>query len=253
MRQNLQHIESVVSRFKSFQAGAHTQHSHAAMEKINSVLEKYKKLEPQLRELDLYEAGHFNLFEIMKINYYEVLVHTPVLCNLLDPKGSHAQGDLFYQRFIETVFDREDAARFTSYDKNRVKVQDELFTRFGQIDIFVQHNSTTNPYLWIIENKIFAGDQENQLFRYYEYAKSIQGFDDRNIRVLYLKPFEGNPSAHSIDSKSLEVLSGSGVFKIISYEKHILPWLQSCLEEIKAPVVKYTVLQYIHTLKAICR
>lgn len=253
MRQNIHHIESVVSRFKSFQAGTYNRHSYAEVGKFNTVLERYKQLEPKLQELNLYEAGHFNLFEIMKINYYEVLVHTPVLCNLLDPRGSHAQGDLFYRRFIETVFDSEDIAHFDNYDKSRVKVQDEMFTRYGQIDIFVHHNSTTNPYLWIIENKIFAGDQEKQLARYYEYAKSIPGFDESNIRVLYLKPFEGNPSEISLDRTLLNTLSKKGVFKIISYDKHILHWLQTCLEEIKAPVVRYTVTQYIDTLKTICR
>lgn len=253
MRENLQYIESTVSRFKSFQAGTLLEQSSAQMEQLNTVLAKYKILEPELRKLDLYEAGHFNLFEIMKVNYYEVLVHTPILCNLLNPKGTHAQGDLFYRRFIETVFDGEDKKRLSLYDMSRIKVQDEMSTRYGQIDIFILYKGTEHSYILIIENKIFAGDQERQLARYFDYAMSIPGFDENNIRLLYLKPFEGNPAEISLDTSSLNRLATSGVFKVISYKEQILPWLQGCLEHIKAPVVRYTVEQYIHTLKSICR
>lgn len=253
MREGLQHIESTVNRFKSFHAGALQEQSSAQMEQYNTVLTKYKILEPKLRELDLYEAGHFNIFEIMKVNYYEVLVHTPILCNLLNPRGTHAQGDLFYRSFIETVFEGQDMKRLSLYDMSRVKVQDEMSTRYGQIDIFIQYKGADHSYIIIIENKIFAGDQDKQLTRYLDYATSLAGFDESNIRLLYLKPFEGNPAEISLDTISLNRLSASGIFKVISYKEQILPWLQGCFEEIKAPVVRYTVQQYIHTLKTICR
>jgi len=250
---NIHYIESLVSRYKSFKTAALDNHTSLKLDSCRLVLQRYKGLEPKLLELDRKEAGHFNMFDIMKVNYFEVLVHTPILCNLLNPKGTHSQGDLFFQKFIDVVFDDSDKERFNQFDKSRIKVQDELFTRFGQIDIFVQHNNIHNPYLWIIENKIFAGDQKEQLARYLKYAMSLRGYDENNIRLIYLTPFEHNPAENSLDSTDMDILSKSRVFKVISYDKHILTWLQNCMEEIEAPVVRYTVMQYIQTLKTICR
>jgi hypothetical protein len=53
----------------------------------------------------------YNLFHILKIRHYESRVHTPFLVNLLSPKGSHAQGDLFYRVFLEQVFRNDGGQR----------------------------------------------------------------------------------------------------------------------------------------------
>src|SRR4051794_4091616 len=45
-------------------------------------------------------ASDYNLFSILKLNFSEVRLHTPILANLLDPAGSHAQGLLFYKDFV---------------------------------------------------------------------------------------------------------------------------------------------------------
>lgn len=250
---DIQHIESMLSRYKSLHSPTLDNCITPKVNSYRSVIGRYNILKPTLHELDKTEAGHYNLFEIIKVNYREVELHTPMLSNLLNPKGSHAQGTFFLRRFIETVFDAEDKVRFATVGLDTVTVQDEMPIRNGQIDIFVQCRSANNRYLWIIENKIYAPDQNRQLTKYYEYALSLSGYDQGNIRLLYLKPFKSNPSTASIDRDSLDTLYKSGVFKVISYDKHILTWLQDCLEEIKAPVVKYTIMQYIHSLKTICR
>lgn len=242
----------MLSRFKLFQEATQDKHTSLKLDSYKEIVRRYKILEPRLRELDITDAVHYNIFEIMKLNYREVELHTPVLSNLLNPKGSHAQGDLFLRRFIETVFDGDDKVRFASVDLNRVSVQDEWHSGNGQIDILVQYKGVGDSYLWIIENKISAGDQDGQLNRYFKVARSWTGFDENNIRLLYLKPIKSNPSESSLDRDSFDVLSKTGVLKMISYDKHILPWLNNCLEEIQAPIVKYTIMQYIRTLKTIC-
>ena len=154
--------------------------------------------------------------------------------------------------FIDTVFEGDDKLRFSSVDLNRVSVQDEWRSENGQIDILIHYRSVENSYKWIIENKIYAGDQDGQLKRYYNQAIKSAGFDNNNVRLFYLKPIECKPSERSLDKDSFETLLENGVLKIISYDKHILQWLQRSLDEIKAPMVKYTIMQYISSLKTIC-
>ena len=198
------------------------------------------------------EAETYNMFGIMKMDYREVLLHSPIICNLLNPNGSHSQGTLFYIKFIENVFSNEDAKVLSLIKPDNFHIVNEKRTYFGQMDIFIRNVDHSNPFVIIIENKIGAPDQKAQLQRYYEYAKSIYGLQDKDIRLLYLKPIKGDPSTVSLAADMLKSLKDLEILKTISYKDNIIPWLTICLPLIKAPVVKYTIQQYLHTLNKVC-
>lgn len=88
-------------------------------------------------------------------------------------------------------------------------------TEGGRIDILI-YNKTNKV---IIENKIFAGDQVNQLLRYYNY--------DKAAKLYYLTLFGTGPSEES---------TGKGQLKFdpnncLSYASDILQWLEKCRKE----------------------
>ena len=85
----------------------------------------------------------------------------------------------------------------------------------------------------IIENKIHdAVDQDNQLNRYYKYAK--ESFTDDQIKLIYLTRDGREPNKNSLRGKDGKEALDIGRVICMSYERAILKWLEDCLEEVKA-------------------
>jgi hypothetical protein len=89
-----------------------------------------------------------------------------------------------------------------------------------------------------IENKIWASDQSEQIQRYYSVGK-----DKPNFKLLYLTP-NGWESA-----SAGELQVGKSYFPI-SYQIHIIEWLEACHKETAdLPILRETIKQYIIHLK----
>src|SRR5665213_375123 len=62
---------------------------------------------------------HFNIFQILGIGHREVTTHSPILAELLNPKGSHGQGSAFLRLFLAkfriSEFNAENATVMTEY------------------------------------------------------------------------------------------------------------------------------------------
>src|SRR5208283_235963 len=43
---------------------------------------------------------HFNIFHILRVGHLEVTTHSPILGELLNPKGKHGQGAAFLRLFL---------------------------------------------------------------------------------------------------------------------------------------------------------
>ncbi len=181
----------------------------------------------------------FNVFEVLGFSTDEVRTHSAFIAELLNPNGDHGCGDLFLKAFIDDIcclkgFEIPPGITKTivEYDIGQIN-QDS--TEGGRIDILVDVGSSAI----IIENKIYAADQENQIIRYYNYAIKRYG---NNYKILYLT-LEGNaPSQKSIGNKLKEGLD----FYTISYAKDIALWLQHCMHiAINKPLVRETIAQYI--------
>lgn len=197
-------------------------------------------------------ATRFNLFSILKINWKEALVHTPFLAHLLNPQESHSQGDLFYKEFIKTVLPEKHQTIFLDITQEHLYIKDEEGTGNGQIDIFIHHKDKKNPFAIIIENKIFAGDQYQQLKRYYDHTIKNLGISPEKIKLLYLTPIESMPSDESLEKELKQQLIKEGGLISISYQYHIIQWLRNCQKTIEAPAVQYSLQQYILTLESLC-
>jgi hypothetical protein len=136
-------------------------------------------------------APDYNLFEILKIRHYEAKVHTPFLVNLLSPRGSHEQGRLFYNGLIRSLLHSEDPLLQPFLEGEVIELQGEKYTEsFGYIDIWLKVRYQDRDYCLIIENKIYARDQERQLERYYQYARR-ERFEPYQIRLCYLTLWQG--------------------------------------------------------------
>lgn len=183
----------------------------------------------------LKEGKGFNIFSILKVERREVNTHSSFIAELLNPKGSHGQKDLFLKEFINEVKEKEAKIKKIDTTSANVKVEhsigpiSENKDSGGRIDILVESGNST----FLIENKIDAVEQPNQLLRYYNYKKE-------NVGLFYLTLF-GEESNSDFSKEK---------YRCISYEKTIISWLNSCKEKVKhLPILNETIEQYIKLIK----
>ena len=190
------------------------------------------------------KGENYNLFSILSIERYE-LKHSALIANLLDPEGSHGCGDAFLRAFFEIALKErtylfEDCTLPHSYT--------EYYTgpiagdTGGRIDILVE--SKSSHYGLIIENKIYAGDQDKQLTRYDNYGKKT--FGAGRYLLVYLTLFGSEASKESTATKSAEEVG----YLRLSYAEDILRWLEQCVRLAdNKPLVRESLNQYIRTIK----
>lgn len=188
------------------------------------------------------KGENYNLFSILSIERYE-LKHSALIANLLDPKGSHGCGDAFLRAFFEialkgTAYPFESSTPPNSYTEHYTgPISGDTG---GRIDILVK----SSRYGLIIENKIYAGDQDKQLTRYDNYGKETFGAD--GYLLVYLTLYGCDASKESTATKSAEEVG----YLRLSYAEDILRWLEQCVRLAdNKPLVRESLNQYIRTIK----
>lgn len=210
------------------------------LSQVNTINEAYKIVKKNTGE-------DFNLFQILGMETAEVKTHSKFLAELLNPKGSHMQGDIFLKLLIEYLNEFEDE-NVLLFNGNKIKLNSETskvqIEKFigkttdcegGRIDIAIQDSKNR---LICIENKIYAGEQTNQLLRYYNFAtKNYNG----KFHLLFL----------TLDGKETQTLNiENGRAYPISYRKHIVEWLELCKKQaVNLPILRETIGQYINLIK----
>lgn len=173
-------------------------------------------------------AFDFNLFNFFRIGENKV---SEILAYFLDPKASHGQSDKFLKEFLLMFFEEE-------VDCDALHIQcEKVITDNRRIDIFIKAG---NKYI-AIENKIWAGDQLNQLS---DYSKYLHNISNGNYLLLYLNPYGTYPTVGSIETKLLEELLYTKQFKTISYKNEIFTLIDRWLAICKADNVTYFIKQF---------
>jgi len=167
----------------------------------------------------------------------EVKMHSVFLAELLNPWGNHGQKDIFLKLFVDSFCFKQNVI-----DPESCKVAVEKHTAFinndrsegGRIDIIIT-DKTNNSI--IIENKIYAGDQEKQLLRYYNFSNKAD--------LFYLTLDGKDPSSHSKGELEKETH-----FQCLSYKQDIITWLEKCRKEVAVfPIIRESITQYINLIK----
>ncbi|OUO50895.1 hypothetical protein B5F77_11755 [Parabacteroides sp. An277] len=183
---------------------------------------------------------YFNVFSILNLEANETRTHSAFIAELLNPKGSHGVGDAFLKAFLSILklsdFDFDTASAEVQVEYH-IGFKNEDATTGGRIDILI----TSKDKAILIENKIYAGDQENQLIRYFNFAK--EKYAD-NFRLLYLT-LNGHDASEYSNKKEDKQLKPNQDYFLVGYNHEMLLWLERCIELAAChPLVRETIRQY---------
>jgi hypothetical protein len=198
---------------------------------VNFMLNKVSGIIGKYADQSKREGDNFNIFEVINLTSNEVRIHSRFLAELLNPNGSHGQDDLFLKQFVEIN-------EITDFDSLNAQIYVEKYigsktmTTGGRIDIYIEDQKGNSI---IIENKIYAEDQENQLVRYHNYKPK---------NIFYLTLFGISPSMSSYGN-----LQQDKDFKLISYRDDIAFWLNECKNLIKdKPLIHEGINHYLNLI-----
>lgn len=174
----------------------------------------------------------FNIFSILKMERDETKTHSAMIVALLDPNGNHYHGQKFLELFLKEIgyeYEEENLMLVkVKAEHNLGKLSDNDLSG-GSIDILMDFPSGKAI---AIENKINAGDQKNQMYRYSLY----KGGDSK---LYYLNLYGDKPSKESLYKLTADD------YDVITYKTHISNWLEKCLLAVKpGSIVENAIKQY---------
>lgn len=161
----------------------------------------------------------------------EEMMHSSVIASLLDTRGSHGQKCRFLELFLGCL-----PEQFKSFVPSGARTACErdigqnTEDSGGRVDICIENSS---GQMIVIENKIFAGDQEHQILRYVKFLRGRPlNRDGVVFPVLYLTPDGHSPSDDSTQTDGMRCRCGED-YVCISYKDVIVPWLDKCINEME--------------------
>lgn len=181
----------------------------------------------------------FNIFSILRNEYDEVNLHSKFISELLKDKN-HGR------KFIELLLP---IIGVENINYKRVNIFSEYSVKDnGRIDIILKFFLEDSKKVVVIENKIYADDQYQQLKRYYD-SMLMEGYKPEDIELVYLTLAGAEPSEDSIKGLSAAIKEN---IKIISYKDDIIAWIENCIKEVaQVPIIRETLVQYESLLKKI--
>lgn len=212
--------------------------------RLKNLLQKVNKiaLTEQLEQRERLKRGeNFNVFNVLGLSSEEVRLHSAFVAELLNPNGKHGMGQAFLVAFLKEV---NIPTEFINPQKVNVplverSIGNKTDTDGGRIDIVIEDGN----HAVIIENKIYASDQDNQLLRYFNYG--IREFKEKGNFVLLYLTLDGHKASNysTGGNDNVEYFS-------ISYKDDIINWLHECVKiACDKPYIRESIKQYIDLLK----
>ncbi|MBP5457868.1 MAG: PD-(D/E)XK nuclease family protein [Paludibacteraceae bacterium] len=171
----------------------------------------------------------FNAFKLASDFYYRENFHSDILCEILNPQGSHKEGDRFLKIFIECI--NKTISQGEKIDIKNYK-DAEVVREAKKIDILIK--SEQSKHCIIIENKLNnAEDKYRQLPRY---CCAMHKIDYTIDRIIYI-PLDSFKEPNQLgweneDSKKIDSLLTIIPASAPNEEKlDLKSWLLECKEK----------------------
>lgn len=188
--------------------------------------------------LDLHLARRFTFFHFIALDENRM---SDVFAYLLNPDETHGQGELFLREFLSDV----PLKWLPESDWSRVSIGREVITSRienwnRRIDIEIAFQIDDSWVAIAVENKPWAGDQDQQLS---DYARHLESMYEGRFKLIYLTPKGEDPSEYSITREEREQLENEGKLANALIRKWAGDngWLKRAENEVKAERVRWFV------------
>jgi hypothetical protein len=198
-------------------------------------------MQRQQQAEELFQAPRFNIFRLLGVAHLEDQTHSPFLADLLNPRGTHGQGHLFLTTFLQYCAQKwprrpfqlsEEEIQTGSWHIQR-EVGISLASGQGGFMDIVLLNSNLRCVI-VIENKIYAGEQWEQLQRYRQWLEVT--YPNCDQALIFLTP------------RGRKAESGRALS--LSYRKDIVTWLEAVLPHVQASNIQTIIKQYVAIIAA---
>ena len=208
---------------------------------VNELCNTIGKINKTVDEKRRKIPGTMNIAEIMNRHRLENQ-HSNILSFLIDPDEKHNHieyGESFLFLLKEKGLKIKGSKIFSV---TREDSTDEC----RRMDLLIE----TDTDFIIIENKIDAGDQQNQISDYVSFLERKTNAPDK-IFIVYLTLFGDEPSKKSISMEMLNELKKSKKFISLSYSDDIISWLEKLQVSKEETILQSGINQYIDVVKGI--
>ena len=208
-----------------------------SIKKLLSKLSDMHNAEQDRLQKEEKEGEKFNVFSALNMCSDEMRLHSRLLATLFNPKANHGLGNEFLRRFLVTAIKVDD--NYITHCNESIAeryVGEVTETTGGRIDIILEDGK----HGIIIENKMYACDQPNQLLRYHNYG--VKQFGENNFKLVYLTLYGNEPTSDSL---------GGGHFEFIklSYAQDILGLLDRLMTTYPQKRIHRIIEDYITIIK----
>jgi hypothetical protein len=159
--------------------------------------------------------------------------HSKILGELLSPRGKHKKGNLFLKLFFKNIL------QDIPFNDNETWV---VTTEQERYDIRIRN--VDNSIIIILENKSNkAGDQPNQLYRYwyngiYRIQSKLKITRAKYSKILYISPSynkqpDGQTKQPAEELPDNKTVIPKNVIKTIYFHDEIDEWLEDCLNTVE--------------------
>lgn len=210
---------------------------------LRNILKQLSAIRRKYEEKSALAGENWNIFyAIGKTDYEKELLHSYFISRLLDSQTSLENNNQFLKLFLETLQEeyKELEPYLSGFSDVAVQVETEKYIgpvskdyeSGGRIDLFIKSGKKQ----LVIENKVIhAGDQPKQLYRYNKACPDAE--------IIYL-------TMNGKDATRDSLWNLPKKYYPISYQKHILRWLEKCLAVSKeSSFISTAIRQYILLIK----
>jgi len=197
------------------------------MEIYKDFFEKIRKFKNEQDKQKQRGLNNYNILTTVLNKSDEVRLHSRMIFSLLDTNGTHYQSNLFLDKFLKII-------NINNFKFNTQNCS--IYKEYQNIDLYI----TDGDKHIILENKVYAKDQKNQIKRYIEIIKKENdGLATEDILVIYLSIDKKEPSEYSLGNLKIQnkfIIKESekiALFKSIHYKNEILEWLKSSQYEVQ--------------------
>gem|GEM_PF-2025283 len=149
--------------------------------KEKELIDKTEKIIEEYNSNTADDKTSFNIFTILREEDEEVMLHSRFIYELLNPRGSHLMKQKYLSLFLNVLENKAGTPLPHFLDEHLLTAT--VYRERFNIDLLIY---LPNGYTMIIENKIYAYDQQSQLDRYFNTVVNQCRRDENKIFIVYL-------------------------------------------------------------------